>query len=120
MTEPKIVEKEWGEEQWIVNREYCGQRLLLRQGYRSSLHCHKIKDETFYLLAGTMKVEVGTDPENLAVSELTKGDILHLAPNTWHRFTGLTDVEFMEFSTHHDDEDSIRLTHSERVPEDEV
>ena len=115
----KTVKKEWGEEQWIVNRDYCGKRLLLKKGYRCSIHHHPVKDETFYILSGRMKVEVGTDPGKLAVRELGPGEVLHLPPLTWHRFTGLEDVEFIEFSTHHDDEDTVRLTHSERVPEGE-
>lgn len=112
----KIVPKEWGEEQWIVNRDYCGKRLLLREGYRCSLHHHPVKDETFYLTAGRMRLEIGTDPEQLSVRVLAKGDVLHVPPRTWHRFTGLTDVEFIEFSTHHEDSDTVRLTHSEKVP----
>ena len=115
----KIVPKEWGEEQWIVNRDYCGKRLLLKKGYRCSLHHHPVKDETFYIMDGRMKIEVGTDPEDLRVRTLEKGDTLHLPPKTWHRFTGLTDVEFMEFSTHHDDVDTIRLSSSEKVPPEE-
>jgi mannose-6-phosphate isomerase-like protein (cupin superfamily) len=112
----KVVRKEWGEEQWIVNREYCGKRLLLRQGYRCSLHHHVVKDETFYVLSGEMLLEIGTDPENVAVRTLRKGDVVHLPPGTWHRFTGVTDVEFIEFSTHHEDSDTVRRALSGRAP----
>ncbi len=108
----KIVRKEWGEEHWIVNREYCGKKLLLRKGYRSSLHSHRVKDETFYMMEGRLELEIGTDPENLEVRVLEPGDVVHLPPGTWHRFTGIEDAWFMEFSTHHDDADTIRLTRS--------
>jgi mannose-6-phosphate isomerase-like protein (cupin superfamily) len=111
-----VVKKEWGEEQWIVNRDYCGKRLLLKQGYRCSLHQHVVKDETFYILSGEMKIEVGQDPGSLEVRTLRRGDVLHLSPGTWHRFTGLTDVEFIEFSTHHEDSDTVRLSASGRAP----
>ena len=113
---PEVHEKVWGEERWIVNRDYCGKLLVLKEGYRSSLHCHRVKDETFYMLRGTMKLEVGEDPATLSVHTLEPGDVLHLPPNTWHRFTGVTEVEFMEFSTHHEEDDTVRLTRSEKVP----
>ena len=29
----KVVPKAWGEEHWIVNREYCGKKMILKQGY---------------------------------------------------------------------------------------
>jgi mannose-6-phosphate isomerase-like protein (cupin superfamily) len=115
----KIVEKEWGEEQWIVNRDYCGKRLLLKARYRCSMHHHPVKDETFYVTRGSMKLEIGTSLDAMAVRTLRKGDVVHLPPCTWHRFTGLEDVEFIEFSTHHDDADTVRHTQSERVPDGE-
>ena len=35
------VEKVWGEEHWIVNRDYCGKKMVLNKGFRCSLHFHK-------------------------------------------------------------------------------
>ena len=49
-----IVDKVWGREEWIVNNEkYCGKKLILKKGYSCSMHHHKIKDETFYILSST-------------------------------------------------------------------
>ncbi len=53
----KIVTKEWGEERWIVNRDYCGKLLILKKGFRCSLHYHKNKDETFYVNKGKVLME---------------------------------------------------------------
>jgi len=52
MEEQKVkhVEKVWGSEDWIVNREYCGKVLNLNKGFRCSMHYHKNKDETFYVV----------------------------------------------------------------------
>ena len=97
------IKKEWGKEQWIVNRAYCGKKLILNKGYRCSMHYHKNKDETFYVLKGKVLMEIGN-----------KKYIMHpdhsilIEPNTKHRFTGLEDSEIMEFSTHHEDSDSYR------------
>ena len=99
----KEVEKVWGKEIWIVNRDYCGKKLILNKGFRCSMHYHKNKDETFYILKG--KVLMETDKETKIMLE---NDSILIAPNTKHRFTGLEDSEIIEFSTHHEDEDSYR------------
>ncbi len=45
--------KVWGREEWLVNTDkYCGKFLNVDKGYRSSIHHHRNKDETFYLLEG--------------------------------------------------------------------
>ena len=97
------VKKVWGKEIWIVNRDYCGKKLILNKGYRCSMHHHKNKDETFYILKG--KVLMETDNKKQI---MTEGDSIIIAPNTKHRFTGLENSEIIEFSTHHEDEDSYR------------
>jgi len=112
----KVVKKAWGEEEWIVNDVYCGKRLVLNAGWRSSIHCHKNKDETFYVTRGRMLVEVGEAPDALGERIMTSGDTLRLTPGTWHRFTGIEETEFFEFSTHHEDSDTYRASESGPVP----
>jgi rfaE bifunctional protein kinase chain/domain len=108
----KVVPKVWGEEKWIVNvGDYCGKRLFLRKGYRCSLHSHKIKDETFYVTKGKVLLEF-KDGERV----LLPGDSQRIFPGDLHRFTGLENSEIMEFSTHHDDEDSYRVEPSGKDP----
>lgn len=103
MQDIKIVLKVWGEERWIVNRDYCGKLLVLKKGFRCSMHYHKVKDETFYINKGKVLMEY--DGEKMIMKP---GDALLIEPNKNHRFTGLEDSEIMEFSTHHDDSDSYR------------
>ena len=99
------VPKVWGEERWIVNsRLYCGKILELNEGWQCSMHMHKIKDETFYVQSGKVRLEIGAE-----VYVLLPGDSVHVPPNTWHRFAGLKDSIIIEFSTHHEDEDSYRM-----------
>ena len=111
----KEVGKVWGKEIWVVNREYCGKILKLKKGFRCSIHYHRKKDETFYILTGKVLVEVvqdfGADKEHI----MLPGSIIHIAPFVSHRFTGLEDSEIIEFSTHHEDSDSYRLTESGKV-----
>jgi mannose-6-phosphate isomerase-like protein (cupin superfamily) len=96
--------KVWGEEHWIVNRDYCGKKLVLREGWRCSLHYHRNKDEVFYLISGRVLLEHG-DGWRI----LEPGQAQRIAPGTVHRFWGLQDSEIIEFSTHHEDDDSFRL-----------
>lgn len=99
----KEVKKAWGKEIWIVNRDYCGKRLILNKDHRCSMHHHKNKDETFYILSGKVLMEVNDKKQIMA-----EGDSILITPNTKHRFTGLEGSEIMEFSTHHEDSDSYR------------
>ena len=111
----KIVKKIWGEEHWIVNKEYCGKKLILNKGFRCSIHHHKIKDETFYVIGGKVLMELGNEKRVMSV-----GDYVHVAPFIDHRFTGLEDSEIIEFSTKHIDDDSYRKTESGKVDLNEI
>ena len=107
----KIVKKMWGAEHWIINTErYCGKLLILKKGWRSSLHYHNLKDESFYINRGRVLMEV--DGRKWVMK---KGDCVRILPNSVHRFTGLKKSEIFEFSTHHDDSDTYRRTQSEKV-----
>ena len=106
--------KVWGGEYWIVNKEYCGKKLVLNKGYRCSMHSHKIKDETFLVISGKVLMEVNGERKILSV-----GDKQYIPINVQHRFTGIEDSEIVEFSTHHMEDDSYRETQSGKVPDDE-
>lgn len=95
--------KEWGEEQWIVNKEYCGKKLVLQKNRRCSLHKHEKKDEVFYILSGLVRMEIGDE-----TFTLRPGDFVHISAGAYHRFTGLEDSEIIEFSTNHREDDSYR------------
>ena len=107
----KRVEKGWGHELWIVNKNYCGKLLFFEKGKMCSWHYHNIKDEVFYIQTGKLKVMYGRD-DNLEKSDtiiLEKGQNFHVPPGLRHRMIALEDTELFEFSTHHKDEDSIRI-----------
>lgn len=100
----KVVDKVWGNEVWFANSNlYCGKILNLKQGYRCSMHCHKEKDETFYVLDGKVHMIVN-DEERI----MEKGDTVKLKPNDWHSFGGILSSVILEVSTQHFDDDSYR------------
>ena len=111
----KEVKKGWGKENWIVNNEYCGKIIHLNKGYESSLHYHKNKSETFYILNGSMWIEiVGVGYKGSFC--LKEGEIIDIPAGVWHKFSGYgSDCEFIEFSTHHEDEDTIRKEVSGKI-----
>lgn len=111
----EIHKKVWGSEEWIINTEkYSGKILNLSEGHRCSIHYHKKKDETFYILNGKVLIEI-----NGVQKVMNEGDVQRIPPLTRHRFSGLKDSAMIEFSTHHEEGDSYRETQSEKIPEGE-
>lgn len=52
------VAKGWGGEEILVNNNlYCGKILHVMQGKKCSWHYHKIKNETFYVQKGRIRLE---------------------------------------------------------------
>jgi len=108
----KHVNKGWGYELWIVNKEeYCGKLLFIRKDKETSWHYHKIKDEVMYVQSGKVKILYSNkkDIKNADSMILNKGDSFHIYTGLIHRICALEDTELFEFSTQHFDSDSIRL-----------
>lgn len=107
----KLVPKLWGHEKWLENNEkYCCKILSLNKGYQCSLHYHKEKDEMFLITKGHVRLELGKKTINM-----NQGHFIRIPPGVAHRFSGITDSEILEVSTHHDDKDSYRLEKSKKV-----
>jgi rfaE bifunctional protein nucleotidyltransferase chain/domain len=110
-----IIPKVWGFEDEVVNAEYCGKRMMVWEQYRSSIHKHDKKDETLMVHTGLLWFETGSDPASMTGTWLRDNERIRLLPGTWHRFSALRDTLIMEFSTHHDDADSIRDEKSGKI-----
>lgn len=105
-----LVSKLWGSETIIANNTlYCGKILRLNEGWQCSLHHHRIKDETFYILSGYVWFEHGAEAFKIGA-----GHRVHIAPYDRHRFGGITDAVIIEVSTPHSDEDVYRDEESRR------
>jgi len=71
-------------EYWIVNdteNRYCGKFLFLFDGQRCPTHYHGMKDETFFIVRGTVVMTVDGE-ERL----LSAGDVLKMPPGKSHTF----------------------------------
>ena len=108
----KIVPKGWGYEKWICNtEEYCGKLLHIIKGKQCSWHYHKLKDETFYLQEGRLRVKYSDDDDRDNAKEMImeRGDKFHVYRVLRHQMFALEDSDLFEFSTQHFDSDSNRV-----------
>ncbi len=81
-----IVEKPWGyENRWAVTDKYLGKILHINAGHKLSRQYHEIKDESIYLLEGTLVLELGQG-EEIQKMILKQGASWRIEPNTVHRF----------------------------------
>lgn len=105
------VEKTWGYERWIWNEEYCGKILFFRKDCRCSWHYHLKKDEVLYLQRGSVLVKYSEGDDISKAEEVTlqPGDSFHVPVGLRHQMVALKRSYITEFSTHHEDEDSIRI-----------
>lgn len=106
----RIVEKPWGHEEiWAETEDYVAKRMCINPGTRMSLQYHQKKEETVFVLSGTLRVwssESDSDYE-----DLKPGEIYHVSPHQVHRFgapSGKYNTLIMEVSTPYL-EDVIRL-----------
>lgn len=104
----KEVNKGWGKELIIVNDIYCGKLLYLDKGAESSYHKHLQKQETFFCLEGQVALTI--EGKDYMLNPFSRPKTIR--PKTLHSFRGITDAVIIEFSTHHEESDVVRLTES--------
>jgi len=109
-----IVDKPWGHEKWLVNNEkenYCGKILYIKEGHSSSMHYHVKKHETFYILSGTLQVDmINTLIGEVVTYTIKQGETFEVERNDPHQLIAVNGpVEFIEISSFHEDSDSLRI-----------
>ena len=69
------------------------------------------KKEHFYIHSGKLKVFFGFDNDLTKAEEkiLFPGDVFFIPPGLRHKMLAEEDTELFEFSTHHEEEDSLRI-----------
>jgi sialic acid synthase SpsE/quercetin dioxygenase-like cupin family protein len=87
----------------LINEEYCKKILVLQPGQTNPTHYHKVKTETFFILAGKASIMVD-DIEHI----LSKGQFIKVCPGEKHRIQAWSEgVIIEELSTHHVPDDSF-------------
>jgi mannose-6-phosphate isomerase-like protein (cupin superfamily) len=123
----RTVPKPWGHETvWAETDRYVGKILHINAGHALSVQYHEVKDETVYLLIGTLKywVQKGRRSEaggrttatsdvrppisDLEEIHLQTGDAYRITPGTIHYMEAVTDCDVLEVSTPEVD-DVVRL-----------
>ena len=106
-----FVEKGWGHEYiFATNELYCGKLLKFNQGAKFSMHFHKEKDETWYVLNGKFVVKlINTTTSEHYQHELNQGDTWRNKPLMIHQLICLEEGTIIEVSTPDSVEDNYRV-----------
>lgn len=115
ITTPIKVDKLWGYELWLVNdkeNNYCGKILHINAGQQFSLHFHKVKDESWYILNNKVLFSyIDTKVGKLIDVWVEPGNCIEINRGLPHALkAGGEAVDIIETSTYHTDEDSYRIT----------
>tara|TARA_R110000803_G_scaffold13430_5_gene37761 strand:- start:967 stop:1323 length:357 start_codon:yes stop_codon:yes gene_type:complete len=105
------IDKGWGSELiWATNDKYCGKFLNFNTGARFSMHFHKEKDETWYVLTGKFKViHINTKDASSREETLLPGDTWRNEPLLPHQIICEEEGTVIEVSTPDSVEDNYRI-----------
>jgi mannose-6-phosphate isomerase-like protein (cupin superfamily) len=105
------VEKGWGSETiFATNDLYCGKLLNFNAGAKFSMHLHKEKDETWYVLKGKFQVTIiDTRDATQTTYNLNEGDKWHNPPMMPHQLLCIEKGTIIEVSTPDSVEDNYRV-----------
>ena len=105
------VEKGWGSELiWVTNDKYCSKFLNFNTGARFSMHFHREKTETWYVLSGKFEIEtIDTKTAQTHTKIVATGCVHHNEPLVPHRIVCLEAGTIIEVSTVDSVEDNYRV-----------
>jgi uncharacterized RmlC-like cupin family protein len=106
-----FVEKGWGHEFIFASNDlYCGKVLKFNKGARFSMHFHKDKDETWFVLGGEFEVRfINTKDATVSSAVIRGGDVWHNPPLFPHQVICLEEGSLIEVSTPDSVEDNYRV-----------
>lgn len=109
----RVVEKGWGKEViYADHEEYCGKLLVYdKAGATSSMHFHKVKKESWYVLQGSFDYKtIDTNTGIINTVIINQGDVITNFPFTIHQLTARDDNSIIvEVSTKDSQEDNFRV-----------
>lgn len=105
------VEKGWGHEFiFATNDKYCGKFLHFKKDAKFSMHFHKEKDETWYVLSGKFLIRViDTKKAETLQFYLEPGETWHNPPCLPHQVICIEEGVLVEVSTPDSVEDNYRI-----------
>src|SRR5437773_7968329 len=89
--ETRRVDKPWGHELiWAQAEQYVGKVLFVKAGESLSLQFHRVKDESWLVQEGRVKLELGSAGDAVLSEEVVGGGAtFRFRPATVHRVTSL-------------------------------
>lgn len=105
------VEKGWGyEDIWVTNDKYCSKFMHFNKGAKFSMHFHKEKEETWYVMSGEFEIRwVDTSDASYNTTILKSGDVWHNEPLIPHQVVCYKEGTILEVSTPDSVEDNYRI-----------
>lgn len=105
------IKKGWGSETiFATNNLYCGKLLNFNKDAKFSMHLHREKDETWYVLSGKFEVRwINTSDASTDSQVLLKGDTWHNPPMLPHQVICIEEGTLIEVSTPDSVEDNYRV-----------
>jgi quercetin dioxygenase-like cupin family protein len=105
------VKKGWGHELiWATNDHYCGKMMHFNKGAKFSMHFHRAKVESWYVLSGEFIVKtINTHDASQNDYNLKEGDTWHNEPLLPHQLICLEEGTIIEVSTPDSVEDNYRV-----------
>lgn len=105
------VDKGWGyEDIWVTNDKYCSKFMHFNKGAKFSMHFHREKEETWYIMSGEFKVRwVDTSNASYNTTILTAGNVWHNKPLLPHQVVCYKEGTILEVSTPDSVEDNYRI-----------
>ena len=109
-----VEAKEWGNVIKIVDNEnnnYSGRIININQNKQTSTHFHSKKHKTFYVLNGTLVLDiVEPDTAEIMSYEIDSEETFEIEQNVAHRLRAVdSGVTVIEVSTYHHDTDVYRV-----------
>lgn len=106
-----FVKKGWGHELiWATNDKYCGKMMKFNKGAKFSMHFHREKEETWYILDGVFLVHwINTLTADVITNKLKAGDTWHNEPLLPHQVECIEEGTIIEVSTPDSVEDNYRV-----------
>lgn len=106
-----FVKKGWGHELiWATTDKYCGKMLSFDEGAKFSMHFHREKDESWYILSGEFLVRwINTLNADIITTKLVEGDTWHNEPLLPHQVECIKAGVIIEVSTPDSVEDNYRV-----------
>ena len=106
-------QKGWGKELiFATTDKYCGKLMFFdKKGSKFSMHFHKDKDESWYVLNGSFTLHtLNTETADMEITILTKGETWHNPPLLPHQLIAMEDNSIIiEVSTPDSVEDNYRI-----------